>query len=132
MLGRFSLGHLLLLQRFGLGYGVLLLVVIVGDVNVVVIIIPEKSMSSLVLLEVTVRRRKGRSLRLAVGGDSIGSLPLAEELVAAPTKWGDALLAWRGSGLGKSPGAPGVERAGWDDTGAGVEQRSEVGTSCEP
>ena len=32
-------------------------------------------------------------LRLTVGGDSIGSLPLAE-VIAAPTKWGDALLAW--------------------------------------
>ena len=54
------------------------------------------SSSSSELVKVTMRSCRTQQpscLRLTVGGDSTGSLPLAE-VIAAPTKWGDALLAW--------------------------------------
>jgi hypothetical protein len=88
------------------GFLHLLLVVMVGGFSVAAVVCAEDvgfRVLLLLLLLLVVRAGEGDDevvsdsaascLRLTVGGDSTGSLPLAE-VIAAPTKWGDALLAW--------------------------------------
>ena len=96
--------RLLLVVMVG-GFLHLLLVVMVGGFSVAAVVCAEDvgfRVLLLLLLLLVVRAGEGddevvglssQLLAADSGGDSTGSLPLAE-VIAAPTKWGDALLAW--------------------------------------
>jgi hypothetical protein len=95
--------RLLLVVMVG-GFLRLLLVVMVGGFNVAAVVGAEDVGFRVLLLLLLLLVRAGEGdgevvvglssqLLAADSGDSTGSLPLAE-LIAAPTKWGDALLAW--------------------------------------